>query len=133
MMELCSIYSLTGKMRILDFGCGTGDLLLRLFEIMSNAECIGIDISSNAINIANTRKSGKKLEEEKKKPGVSFYARRSAHRFGGRGERKLHVPLQEQLQFRSARSVVQHVLGTWQPLAKVCQVLERLLYYGPWT
>ncbi|SDF63935.1 ABC-type Mn2+/Zn2+ transport system, ATPase component [Dyadobacter soli] len=47
-----SIYHLARGAKILDFGCGTGDLVFRLATILKDSECHGIDLSPTAIEIA---------------------------------------------------------------------------------
>lgn len=65
-LEISSIYSMAKEMNILDFGCGSGDLLFRLSSILPNAKCYGIDLSANAINKANKRKESIVLDKHKK-------------------------------------------------------------------
>ena len=43
--------------RILDFGCGTGDVLFQCYEFGNMDSGLGIDLSETGINFANQSKS----------------------------------------------------------------------------
>jgi len=53
--ELSGIQNLSGK-RILDLGCGTGDMLRRFAE--AGAVCTGVDISSDMLKVATSKFDG---------------------------------------------------------------------------
>lgn len=53
LQELASIYRLSTGVRVLDFGCGSGDLLLKFAATMPNVYGLGIDIADTAIARAN--------------------------------------------------------------------------------
>lgn len=54
LQELASLYRLATGVRILDYGCGSGDLLLKLATALPNVEGIGIDVAETAIEYAKT-------------------------------------------------------------------------------
>ncbi|MBI2596891.1 class I SAM-dependent methyltransferase [Candidatus Daviesbacteria bacterium] len=45
----------TSKLKILDFGCGTGDILQQVIGINPNSQYLGIDVSSIALKKAKDR------------------------------------------------------------------------------
>lgn len=56
-LDISSVYFLSKEFKIIDFGCGSGDLLFRLHKLIPNAICTGIDLSDNAIIKANNTKN----------------------------------------------------------------------------
>ncbi len=50
--------------RVVDFGCGTGTLLLKLHEKYPNAEFFGVDIDLDVLDQARTKDSSKSLNLE---------------------------------------------------------------------
>ena len=54
-LELASVYRLSMGISVLDFGCGTGDLVQSLAQMLDNVKAVGIDISQTAIDIATHR------------------------------------------------------------------------------
>lgn len=55
LQECASLYRLAKGVRILDYGCGSGDLLHKFATTLPNIEGIGIDISETAIAYAKER------------------------------------------------------------------------------
>ncbi|XMB66815.1 class I SAM-dependent methyltransferase [Mycoplasmatota bacterium zrk1] len=56
-----SIIWISDCKRIMDFGCGNGSMLIRC-ALQNDAECLGIDISSEAINTANEKFKANKIK-----------------------------------------------------------------------
>ncbi|OGK21576.1 hypothetical protein A3C23_01695 [Candidatus Roizmanbacteria bacterium RIFCSPHIGHO2_02_FULL_37_13b] len=70
---ICNEIKLNNK--ILDLGCGSGELLIEINKKYSNKELYGADISEKALNILRKRKITKQvyqsnLEQDAKLPGV---------------------------------------------------------------
>jgi 3' terminal RNA ribose 2'-O-methyltransferase Hen1 len=55
-----------GASRVLDLGCGTGALLLRLLDERSLTEIVGVDVSSQALEIAARRLKLDRLPERQR-------------------------------------------------------------------
>jgi trans-aconitate methyltransferase len=52
MAELVLRHAPTGPIRLVDLGCGTGGLLFRLASAFPDATCVGIDVSTANITVA---------------------------------------------------------------------------------
>lgn len=63
LQELASIYHLVTDLRVLDYGCGAGDFLIRMAQMVPNMQGIGIDLAESAIAHARLRASKAKLDE----------------------------------------------------------------------
>src|SRR3989338_2234742 len=61
--ELIKYFTITQDMKVLDIGCGRGELVL--YAAKKGAESIGIDYSKNAIKLAELlkKKQSKKIAE----------------------------------------------------------------------
>jgi ubiquinone/menaquinone biosynthesis C-methylase UbiE len=53
--ELFQRYDLSGELRILDAGCGTGEITFRLGEIYPQARVVGVDIIDAHLTLARSR------------------------------------------------------------------------------
>lgn len=65
--ELIKFFDIKQGMRVLDIGCGRGEMVI--FAAKNNAEAVGIDYSKNAIYLANFAKNG---QSEEIKNRISF-------------------------------------------------------------
>ena len=54
-VEIIKRYGLSGNLRILDGGCGTGEASSRLAALFPQASVLGVDIIDNSLEIARTR------------------------------------------------------------------------------
>jgi ubiquinone/menaquinone biosynthesis C-methylase UbiE len=54
-VELFRRYALPGKARILDAGCGTGEIASRLAELFPDASVLGVDVIDGHLEIARAR------------------------------------------------------------------------------
>jgi ubiquinone/menaquinone biosynthesis C-methylase UbiE len=57
-VELIRHYALPSEARILDAGCGTGEVASRLAELFPRARVLGVDIIDHHLNLARSRYSG---------------------------------------------------------------------------
>ena len=55
---LFEAYGLKGNIRVLDVGCGTGEITSRLAKLYPDAELIGIDLLVEPLRVARDRHSG---------------------------------------------------------------------------
>lgn len=53
-INICSLYEQNTRFRILDVGCGTGELIFRLSNYFKNAEFVGIDSNKESITLASS-------------------------------------------------------------------------------
>lgn len=65
--ELIKVFSIKEGMRVLDIGCGRGEMVI--FAAKNKAEAVGIDYSKSAIYLANL---GKNRQSEEVKNKISF-------------------------------------------------------------
>ncbi len=65
--ELIKFFDIKQGMRVLDIGCGRGEMVI--FAAKNSAEAVGIDYSENAIYLANFAKNG---QSEEIKNRISF-------------------------------------------------------------
>lgn len=72
--ELVKYFEITKDMRVLDIGCGRGEMVL--FAAKQGAQAIGIDYSKEAITIANNMKMKKK---KNLRSHMNFYLMDSKH------------------------------------------------------
>ena len=61
--ELASLYRLSNGLRVMDFACGSGDLLLELASTLAIKQGIGIDTASSAIESAKSEAKKRDLSE----------------------------------------------------------------------
>lgn len=54
-LDTCSVFRLMTNFRVLEIGCGTGELAVRMAAILPKVEYRGCDISDAAINTANKK------------------------------------------------------------------------------
>ena len=54
-VELFGRYNLSGSLRILDAGCGPGEITSRLAELFPDAELLGVDVVAAHLELARRR------------------------------------------------------------------------------
>ncbi|MCL4415425.1 MAG: methyltransferase domain-containing protein [Actinobacteria bacterium] len=94
----------TSNLKILDFGCGTGDILQQVIKINPKAEYFGVDVSSLALKKAHKRFSK-----------VKFYHAEDGDK----------LPLKSSsIDFILALDVLEHVYNTERTIKELYRILK---------
>ena len=77
--RLFARYRLSGPLRILDLGCGTGEITRRLADLYPQAQIVGVDILETNLELA--RRAGAQVPQ---RPGMAERGRRQGGAHAGR-------------------------------------------------